>query len=93
MDRHAFGTTHIVQAQRAVCGDRGDEDVRRVMQPCDVVHLAVARDQLRHRRRCIQVRTTHVLSIEDVTTRIGIFSFHENIVSGVVALVLLLEFL
>jgi hypothetical protein len=27
-------------------------------------------------------QTVHVVSIEDVTTRLGIFSFHEKLVSG-----------
>ena len=40
--------------QGAVRADR-DEYIRRAWQPSDIVHLAVVRDQLRHRRRRIEV--------------------------------------
>ena len=49
-----FEAAQVERAQRAVCAD-GDEDIRRIGQPRDVVHLAVVRDELRHRRRRVQI--------------------------------------
>lgn len=53
-DGAVFKAPQIECAQRAVCAD-GHEDVRRVGQPRDVVHLTIVGDELRHRRRRVQI--------------------------------------
>jgi len=53
-DGAVFEAPQVECAQRAVRADR-HEDVRRVGQPRHVVHLTIVRDQLRHRRRRVQI--------------------------------------
>jgi hypothetical protein len=53
-DGTVFKTPQIECAQRAVRADR-HEYVRRVGQPRDVVHLTIVCDELRHRRRRVQI--------------------------------------
>ena len=53
-DGAVFKAPQIERAKRAVCTDRY-EDVRRVGQPRDVVHLTIVCDELRHCRRRVQI--------------------------------------
>jgi hypothetical protein len=53
-DGAVFKAPQIECAQRAVRTDR-HEDVRRVGQPRDIVHLTIVCDELRHRRRRVQI--------------------------------------
>ena len=53
-DGAVFKAAQIECAQRAVRADR-HEDVRRVGQPRDIVHFTIVCDELRHRRRRVQI--------------------------------------
>lgn len=53
-DGAVFEGTKVKGAKRTIRAD-GDEDICRVWEPCNVVYLAVVRDKLRDRGRCVDI--------------------------------------
>jgi hypothetical protein len=77
-DRVVLEAPPVERTQRAVCGVSALTVAMTSIElgeTCDVVHLAVEHEKLRHHRRHFvsKFQAVHVKSIEDATTSLGIY--------------------